>query len=273
MPIHWPVPVGLIILLGASFYLFYPRIENFFVFFPQSSFDEAPERLGLECKDVYFLTDDGKRLHGWFFPLKGPSPVILFSHGNAGNISHRLFNVKHLLDKGLRVFIYDYRGYGRSEGRPSEEGIYRDGLAAYDHLVEKEGIPPGDIILFGRSLGAAVAIETALRKEVRSLIIESGFTSTRGMARTMVLFALFSPFMPANYNNVEKIVGVKVPKLIVHGDADGIVPFSMGEELFHAAKAPKYFYPLRGAGHNDTYLAGGERYFRTIAAFVRDSKV
>jgi len=267
------VVIGLVVLFVACFYLFYPRVENFFVFFPDASLDLTPEALHLTHKEVYFDSGDGKRLYGWFFPQKVDSPVILFFHGNAGNISHRLHNIRLLLEKGLQVFIFDYRGYGMSDGRPSEKGIYMDGLAAYDYLVEKEHFPPDKIALFGRSLGAAVAIEVALSRDVRGIIIESGFTSTKEMAKSMLLFNLFSYFLPANYNNLEKIGRISVPKLIIHGDEDNLVPFSMGEKLFAASKGPKYFYALRGAGHNDTYVVGGAEYLSRIAKFVGDSMI
>ena len=273
MLIKWAVLVCLIIFLLTLFCIFYPKVENFFVFFPDPQFDLTPETLHLTYRDVYFSAEDGERLHGWFFPQDKDSPVILFCHGNAGNISHRLDNIRLLLEKGLQVFIFDYRGYGRSSGRPSEKGIYMDGLAAYDYLVEREHFPSDKIILFGRSLGAAVAIEVALTKDVKAIIIESGFTSTKGMAKTMFLFSLFSYFLPANYNNLEKIAHIRVPKLIIHGDADHIVPFTMGERLFAASKAPKYFCAVRGAGHNDSYVVGGEEYFRRIANFARDSRI
>ncbi|MBW1861260.1 MAG: alpha/beta hydrolase [Deltaproteobacteria bacterium] len=273
MPVKWPYIVFLILFIGVSFYLFYPKIENFFVFFPESKFPLTPGEQHLNHKEVYFHTEDGKKLHGWFFPLREELPVILFCHGNAGNISHRLDNVRLLLEKNLQVFIFDYRGYGKSSGRPSEKGLYMDGLAAHDYLVEKEHLASSDIIPFGRSLGAAVAIEVALRKKVRSVIIESAFTSTKDMAKTMFLFALLSPFLPANYNNLEKISRLNVPKLIIHGEEDEIVPFSMGQRLFDTSGAPKFFFRIKGAGHNDTYLIGGEKYFQTIATFVKDSKI
>lgn len=270
MPIKWPYIVSLIIFIGILFCLFYPKIENFFVFFPQRSFDFTPEAYQLSYKDIYFHTEDGKRLHGWLFLLNKGSPVILFFHGNAGNISHRLDNIQFLLREDLQVFIFDYRGYGKSTGSPSEEGIYQDGLAAYDYLVQKEKVRPSNIVLFGRSLGAAVAIEVALRRNVKSLIIESPFTSTKGMAKTMFLFYPFSPLLPANYNNLGKIPRINVPKLFIHGENDQIVPFSMGKKLFNAAKSPKYLYSIKGAGHNDTYIAGGKRYRKVFSSFTRD---
>lgn len=273
MPIKWLYLISLILVIGISSCLFYPKIENFFVFFPETSFDLTPGDLHLNFKDVYFSTEDGKTLHGWFFPSDEDSPVLLFCHGNAGNISHRLDNVRLLLEKKLQVFIFDYRGYGKSSGRPSEKGIYRDGLAAYDYLVQEEGLSSSNIILFGRSLGAAVAVDVSLKRDIRSIIIESAFISTKGMAKTMFLFSLFSPILPANYNNLEKIAHIKVPKLFIHGEEDNIVPFSMGQKLFDASSAPKYFFRIKGAGHNDTYPLGGEKYFQIIATFSKESKI
>jgi fermentation-respiration switch protein FrsA (DUF1100 family) len=263
----------LFLCAGTSFYLFYPKIENFFVFFPEKTLALTPEDLHLNYEEIHFDTENGMRLHSWLFPLEGESPMILFCHGNAGNMSHRLDNIRLLLDHGLQVFIFDYRGYGKSTGTPSEIGIYTDGLAAYDYLVGERGIPPGQIVLFGRSLGAAVAIDIALKKKVGSLIMETPFTSTRDMAKTMGLFVLISYFLPRHYNALEKIPRVNVPKLIVHGERDEIVPFSMGQRLFEAAKMPKYFYPLKKAGHNDTYVKGGEEYFRVIATFAMNGRI
>jgi fermentation-respiration switch protein FrsA (DUF1100 family) len=254
------------------FCLFYQKIEAFFIYYPETSLDTVPEDWKLHCEEAWFETEDGEKLHGWFFPLEGDAPIILFCHGNAGNMSHRIDNVRLLLEQNLQVFIFDYRGYGKSTGKPSEEGLYLDGLAAYDYLTRLKHIPPKKIVPFGRSLGAAVAIDLSLKRKIRSLIIESAFTSTKEMAKTIVLFKLFAFIFPAHYNNLEKISQISVPKLIFHGEKDKIVPFSMGKKLFQAAQEPKYFYPIRKAGHNDTYLFGGKTYFETLAAFVRESE-
>jgi fermentation-respiration switch protein FrsA (DUF1100 family) len=260
----------LIPLAGIALFIsFYTQIENFFVFHPQAAFDMRPESMHLAYEPVFFDAADGTKLHGWFFPPPEASPVILFCHGNAGNISHRLENIQKLLSLGFGVFIFDYRGYGKSGGSPSREGIYGDGLGAYDYLVKNRGISPERIVLFGRSLGAAVAMEIAVSKWAGGLILESAFTSTKGLARTMPLFALLSPFLPAHYNNLGKIKGVTVPKLIIHGDRDEIIPFHMGREIFEAAPEPKSFYTVEVAGHNDTWVIGGRKYFETIEAFVR----
>lgn len=263
----------LFLALAVCFSCFYKHIENFFVFYPQASFDGVPADWRLSCEDVHFDTEDGEKLHGWLFPLKNGAPMILFCHGNAGNISHRLDNIKRLTDQILQVFIFDYRGYGKSSGSPSETALYKDGLAAYDFLVNQKHIQPERIILFGRSLGAAIAIEIALKRKAGAVILESAFTSSRGMAKTLSLFKIFASLLPTHYNNLEKIGRIKVPKLIVHGEEDEIVPFHMGREIYDMAQPPKYFFPIKNAGHNDTYLVGGKKYFETLASFIKYQKI
>jgi len=273
MPIHWAYLIALVVILAVCTYLFYPSVESFFIYFPQSRFDFTPEEFRLQYKEAHFNTEDGNQLHGWFFPSEKDGPVILHFHGNAGNISHRLDLVQPFLRKGFSVFLVDYRGFGKSSGRPSEPGLYKDGLAAWSYLVEKERIAPERIMLHGHSIGAAVAIEVALQKKVRGLVIESAFTSTKEMAKTMALFALFSPVFPAHYNNLEKIPRVSVPKLVIHGERDEIVPFAMGQKLFEAATDPKSFYPVKDAGHNDVFIVGGEKYFEVFAEFAGNGKI
>ena len=255
------------------FFLFYKKIEAHFVFAPQKVLDYSPADYRLEWRDVILNTTDGQSLHGWFFSAEPEKPVILFCHGNAGNISHRLDYIQRLVRMGFNVFIFDYRGYGNSSGNPSEKGLYTDALCSYDYLVNNEKKKPEDIILLGRSLGAAAAIETATKRNARSLIVESGFLSIRHMAGHMGFFALISPFIPANYNNLEKIKNISIPKLIIHGERDEVVPFSMGKGLFDAACEPKYYYPIKGAGHNDTYLVGGKEYEGILKSFILNSKI
>jgi len=270
MTLKWFHILGIVLVGGIAFVLFYARIENFFVFFPQKELELQPGDLGMQAEEVLVPAGENVRLHGWYFPPSdGQAPVLLFCHGNAGNISHRLDNVRHLVRHGLGVFLFDYRGYGQSTGRPSEAGIYRDGIAAYDHLVNTLNLQADRIVLFGRSLGAAVAVEVALQRPVRCMILESAFTNTKGMARGMGIFALLSPLLPAHYNNLSKVPRLDVPKLFIHGREDEIVPFRMGEALYQAASVPKSFLPLKGAGHNDTYVVAGEPYFQALADFSR----
>ena len=263
------LPILIIFILAVI--IFYQQLENSIIFYPDKALDDRPSNWDLFYKDIQFLTPDGQKLHGWFFPVSGKSPVLLFCHGNAGNISHRIENIKFLVKRDISVFIFDYKGYGQSSGRPSEKGIYIDGIAAYDYLTEIEKISPDRIVIFGRSIGGAVAIEVALQRTVRCLIIESTFTSTKDMAKTIFPFFIVSPFLPHHYNNILKIADVSVPKLIIHGEDDNIVPFSMGNKLFAQATEPKLFLPIHGAGHNDTYVVGGEDYFEAIVNFILSS--
>jgi len=262
----------LILIVSSFAIMFYDKIENHFVFYPEKSLDVLPSEFALEFTDCYFTTPDGERLHGWFFPPEGDTPVLLFCHGNAGNISHRLENIQLLLNRGLGVFIFDYRGYGRSTGDPSEKGIYIDGKSAYNHLIQHHGILPENIVLFGRSLGACVAIELSLKNRARCIIIESAFTSIKDMAKRLFPFVIFSSLLPDHYNNFVKIRNVTMPKLFIHGQKDTLVPLSMGKELFMISPEPKDFFPIEKAGHNDTFIVGGDEYFNKLISFIERSK-
>jgi hypothetical protein len=193
--------------------------------------------------------------------------TLLFFHGNAGNISHRLDSIRIFADLGLDVFIFDYRGYGLSEGSPSEPGTYRDATAAWRWLTGERGLAPGQILLFGRSLGAAVALELATRVEPAGVILESAFTSVPDLG------AAIYPWLPVRllsryrYDNLGRIASVRAPLLVVHSRGDEIVPFRQGQALFAAASEPKRFLELQG-GHNDGFLASGVGYRRGLAEFL-----
>jgi fermentation-respiration switch protein FrsA (DUF1100 family) len=269
MPVKGVYLLLFIIILIMAFMIFYKTIEGWFVFAPQKELDYLPSDFGLSCRDIYLTTSDSERLHGWYFNQYPDKPVILFCHGNAGNISHRLEYISMLLDTGVNVFIFDYRGYGKSSGRPSEKGIYTDALCAYDYLVNEEKINPNDIFLLGRSLGVAAALEVAQNRKARAIILENGFLSVRHMARYMGIFRLVAPLLPANYNSLEKIKHITIPKLIMCSENDEVVPSIMGRKLFKAAGEPKYFYEIKGAGHNDTNVTGGKEYQNKIIEFIK----
>lgn len=241
--------------------VYYPSV------YPDGIWDTEP--LGIQ--DVYFSSGDGVKLHGWFVPAEGAAATVLWFHGNAGNLTHRLSNIIRLRALGLNVFIFDYRGYGKSEGKPDEPGIYRDSLAAYEVLVRVKKVSPERLFLFGRSLGGVCAIEVASQRPAAGLILESTFTSAKDMARNMFPFLPLGYFIRSRFDAIGKIAALKIPKLILHGTEDEIVPYRMGKELYRAAAEPKAFYEIQGAGHNDTYLAGGESYFATLRRFVRHS--
>lgn len=241
---------------------------NRFICYPTHRWMMTPADLDLEAEDVFLTPEPGVQLHAWFFPHPQPLATFLFCHGNAGNVSHRLENVARLLQTGFQVLLFDYRGYGHSSGRPSEQGLYRDVATAWTHLVERADTAGAPRIIFGRSLGGAVAMHLATRVGADALIIESTFTSINTLARLIFSFPL--PVLPVKYASLSRIGQLKMPLLVIHGERDRLIPFAEGRALFEAAPEPKAWYLVSGAGHNDTYLVGGEAYFHQLRAFVTD---
>ena len=238
------------------------------VFQPTRRLDWTPADAALAYEDVWLTTSDRVRIHGWWVPAVGAdAPVLLFCHGNAGNIGDRVHNVKLLHDAGIAVLIFDYRGYGRSEGKPTEPGAYRDARAAWDWLVRERGVPAKRVSLFGRSLGGAVAIELATQVEAHRLVVESSFTSIADMA-AVAMPVVPRAVVPRIFDSITRIGRVTCPVLVLHGTEDELVPFAMGRKLFDACHATKRFVPIEGAGHNDTVDVGGRPYVECIRSFV-----
>ena len=249
-------------------------LDRHFIFFPDRDLVGTPADLGLAYEDVRFTASDGVELNGWYVP--GESDItLLWLHGNAGNISHRLENL-HMIRRrlGVSVFIFDYRGYGASAGSPSEAGTYRDAEAAVDYLRTHQDVDPAEnMVVFGRSLGAAVAVDLASRHRVRAVILESPFTSVRSMAQQIYPYlpiGMLIRMVAARYDSLSRIKAVRSPVMVLHGDRDDTVPIENGLELFDAANEPKRFYAIEGAGHNDTYLVGGTPYFEALGSFIED---
>ena len=244
-------------------------VDRSFIYFPSREIEATPGDVGLDFEDVRFKASDGVVLHGWFVPGGGDATLVWF-HGNGGNIGHRVGNIRELVVRlGVSIFIFDYRGYGRSEGSTYEEGTYLDAESAITYVRSRGDVDPEKTIYFGRSLGCAVAAEMAIKYPPRALICESGFTSVRAITKSVY------PFLPGlqllvttKYDTLSKIERVNAPVMVLHGDRDEIVPFSMSRELFDAAKGPKRFYTIEGAGHNDTYYVGGPAYFEALREFV-----
>jgi fermentation-respiration switch protein FrsA (DUF1100 family) len=237
------------------------------IFQPSPGVDLAPEALGIEAESIFLETADGVRIHAFFLPSPGADRSLLFLHGNAGNASHRLPNAADLAALGADVLLLDYRGYGLSEGRPSEAGVYADARAALEHLQIGRAFPLERIVVFGRSLGSAVAVDLAADRPLAGLILESSFTSISDVARAALGIPL-GPLIGRRFPVEEKITRVRCPMLFFHGDRDEIVPFELGRRLFAAAPEPKAFETIAGAGHNDTTLVGGEGYYRRIRSFL-----
>jgi fermentation-respiration switch protein FrsA (DUF1100 family) len=226
----------------------------------------APAAVGLDYEDITLDASDGVSVHGWFVPSDSPR-VLLYFHGNAGNISHRLYSIKEFHDLGLSVFIIDYRGYGQSSGKPTEQGLYRDGEAAWRYLTGERGIAPEDIIVFGRSLGGSVASWIAAREKTAALIVESSFTSVPDIgqdAYPWLPVRWLSRFEHSTRNEVAKAT---CPVLVVHSRDDEIIPFHHGQAIYGAANEPKQFLEIRG-GHNDGHAVSATVYSDGIQAFL-----
>lgn len=235
--------------------------------FPTRDLVTTPAQIDLSYEDVTLLTEDGVTLHAWWLPQSQARGTLLFFHGNAGNISHRLDSLQIFAALGLNVLILDYRGYGQSEGRPSEQGTYLDAKAAWRHLTEERNIPAAEIVVFGRSLGAAVSAWLAARTPAAGLILESGFTSAPELA------AQLYPFIPArhlvrfDYDARAQLANVTNPVLIIHSRDDEIIPFSHGQALYAAAPVAHELLVLRG-GHNDGFLVSRSEYLRGLQDYL-----
>jgi len=254
--------------LAISVWFFQSR----FIYFPDEPsrrLDATPNDAGLTYSEVQFKTNDGVLLHGWFVPNRD-GPVLLYFHGNAGNISHRLETIHLFHQLGLNVFIIDYRGYGHSEGKPSEQGSYRDALAAWNYLTQDQGIDPQRIVIFGRSLGGAIAAWLAVEVSPQALILESTFSSVRDMAR------IAFPYLPAGlariqYDTVSRIASITCPILLMHSPQDEIIPFELSQKLLAAAPGQTTFFSLQG-GHNDAHVVSGAAYASALSHFIEQTR-
>lgn len=240
-------------------------MENRFLYFPARHLDAKPADYGLRSEELRLTASDGVPLFGWWIRT-GSRHVILLFHGNAGNVSHRLDRAKLFAEHlGVDLFLVDYRGYGLSGGKPSEEGLTRDGLAIYE-AAREHGFPPERIVLLGESLGCAVAVEVALARPVAAVALETPFLSVPALARRHY------PFIPSflvrsRFDVESKIARVGVPKLILAAERDEIAPPSHARRLFELGSPPKELYVIPGARHNDTYLVGGEPYLEVWRRF------
>lgn len=234
--------------------------------YPQGIWD--PSSYDIQVEDVFFQARDGTKLHGWYIPLPNAQATLLWFHGNAGNLTHRLENIQQLQPLNLNIFIFDYRGYGKSEGKPGEKGIYLDSQAAYDVLIREKNISSQKLFLFGRSLGGACAVEVAANNPAAGLILESVFTSAQDMAGNMFPLLPIGWAIRSKLDAISKVPHLKLPKLFLHGTEDEVVPYELGRKLYSAAADPKEFYDIEGAGHNDTYIMGGREYYTELNRFI-----
>lgn len=246
-------------------------LDQVFVYHPAPWIDRNWARIsGLPLEDVRFQAQDGTGLFGWHVEAPQAPGVVLWCHGNAGNIINRLENLALLYQRGLSVFLFDYRGYGLSAGRPSEAGLYQDAVAAYSYLVTTRQVPPKRLVIFGRSLGAAIAGEVANQHPAAGLILESAFPSVAALARAHYYGLPAHLLLIARFDLIRRLRGIHIPVLVIHGDLDVTVPIQLGQQVFEAAHHPKEFYIVDGADHNDLYQVGGREYFERFQRFVQD---
>jgi len=263
-----------LIILAALAWMGLRRFETMNLYYPIRELMATPAQVGMPYEEVNLTTSDNVAVHGWWIPNPKKTPdiqTILFSHGNGGNISHRLDRAQRLLAAGANVFLLEYRGYGKSAGVPSEPGMYQDAAAAYRFLTEDKKVPPQRIVLYGESLGGAIAVETALHHPVGGVILDSTFPSAVEVAN------LYFPWLPARlimrypHDSLSKIKNVHTPILSLHSPQDDIIPYALGRKLFAAANEPKQFVNLIG-DHNEGYIDTGDAYIQAISVFLKGLK-
>ena len=245
-------------------------LEDWITFHPWRELEFVPENFGLPAEELRIRSGQADTIHGWYFrPGRVDAPVILFFHGNAGNISHRLELVAPFVRRGLGVLLFDYRGFGLSTGKPSEKAFQQDALAVWDYLTRVKGIAAERLVSFGRSLGGAPAAYLAAGRQVGWLVLAGSFTSGRDMARQIFGFLPVYLVMKNSWEVSRTLKRVQVPVMILHGRLDGVVPFSLGEKLAREGSAGQVvFWAVEGGGHLDLYAVVGESYYERIEKFL-----
>lgn len=254
--------VGLFII-----FVYIKFIERKTIFYPEKIIVTDPSSLHLVFEDIYIDVEANVKIHGWFIPYPGAFYTFLFCHGNAGNISHRMYKLYMLRELGFNVCIFDYRGYGKSKGMPSEQGIYKDTEAVYDYLISQKHIRSDQIVLYGESLGTAAAIDLASKRKIGGLIVEGAFSCGKDVGKA------WYPFLPRfvfsdTFNSLKKIKSVDAPKLFIHARDDEIISIAFARKLFNVAPPPKEFVEIKGM-HNDAYLDSQEEYISSISKFMK----
>ncbi len=256
---------SIFILPGCDF------IIDIMAFHPDSIDVIPTERLPSNVHEVFIKTEDNLKIQSYYIPKKTSDILLIYFHGNGGNMGHRLYDLRQINSFGINVLGISYRGYGKSQGKPSEMGIYIDGKAALGYSNQILGFPMEKIFIFGRSIGTTVAINTAQNLNIGGLILVSPLTS--GKAHAKVSGLSFVSFLAGDaFNNIDKIINVKCPVLVIHGTQDDLIPFAMGEELFNRVKTKKKFIKIQGANHNDLSTQYYEPYWSAVDEFIKHNR-
>jgi uncharacterized protein len=263
----------LLILLAVALFIYltiavvvYMKQEEI-LYHPTRELETTPEDHGMPYESVTLTTTDSVRIHGWWIPVANARGTLLFCHGNGGNISHRIESFRIFQRLGLDIFIFDYRGYGQSEGKPDEEGTYRDGEAAWRYLVEERRVDPRRLVLFGRSLGGAIASYLAEHHGGAGLILESTFRSVPDLGQEMFPWLPVRALVTYEYNTADRLSRIAIPILVAHSPGDEMIPYSHGRRLYELAREPKQFLEMRG-GHNDGFIVSGKEYVAGLETFL-----
>ncbi len=258
------------IFCGCVALIVYVRfLEASSLFVPSRDVAVTPGQAGFDFEDIYFVTQDHVRLNGWLVKsaqMPQAAATILYCHGNAGNIGDRIEKLQDFSNLGVNVFIFDYRGFGKSQGRPTEQGMYRDALAAYDYLASREDIAKNRIVVYGASMGGVAAVDLASQRMVSALIADSTWTNAADMSQTIF------PFVPSflltvQLDNANKIKEINVPKLFIHSSDDQTVPFRLGQKLFALAPEPKKFVQISGS-HAQAYSVSKDVFLAQVEQFL-----
>ncbi len=258
--------LGLVLTVG----FLWSQLERRYIFFPTRDVQFTPEDAGLRYEDISFGAPGGLQLHGWFIPGKGEAgnTTWIWFHGNGGNIGHRVDELAMLHHRlGVNLFIFDYQGYGRSQGEPTEQGAYQDARAALEYVSNRPTVDAEKIVYFGRSLGAAVAVELATESPPAGMVLVSPFTSVSDMARLAFPYLPVGWLLKDRFHSISRIRDLQTPLLVIHGGQDETVPVKQGRALFEAANEPKTFQLAPGAGHNDIFVNGGSAFWDALENF------
>lgn len=266
MAVLWIVIIVIVVYILFAGFLFITQSR--YVYYPERVITANPGHIGLTFENVSIQTEDNLTLSGWYIPKDDSRGVLLFCHGNAGNIGHRLESIRLFHQLGLDILIFDYRGFGQSEGKTTEEGTYKDAEAIWRYLVNERQVSPDRIVIFGRSLGGAVASWLASRYTPGLLVLESTFTSISDIAASIYPYLPVRLLLRFKYNTAEYLGEVNCPILIIHSRDDEMMPFSHGQRLFEIASQPKEFLEIAGT-HNEGFITSGTKYMDGLSEFIR----
>jgi alpha-beta hydrolase superfamily lysophospholipase len=257
-----------LLLLGGIPILVLTLLQSKLLYHPNTQHDFTPAQYNLPAEDIAFTSKDGTQLHGWWFPVANAKWTILFCHGNAGNISHRLWLAQMFAKQGWQSFFFDYRGYGKSHGSPTEQGTYDDAMAAWGVLRNTKHIPATQIIVYGKSMGGPIASYVAAHTQPAAIVVDSTFSSFQDVAKSHFPFLPIKWIARFSYDTASYLQKRTAPLLVIHSPTDQVVPYQLGQKCFQKAAKPKQFLTIQG-DHNNNLLVSKDLYLKTLRQFFQ----